>query len=314
MLNRHVSSSLLLLALLVLASWGGLAIGSGIKADASESPSGDWLLYGRTYDDQRFSPLEQINEQTVANVGLVWSREMGTTRGLEATPLVEQGVLYTTGSWSVVFAFDAKTGKQLWTYDPQVKRERSASFCCDAVNRGVALYRDRVFVATLDGKLTALDKHTGAPLWTVDTVDIAKAYSIPVAPRIVGSRVLIGNAGAENGVRGYISAYDAETGNLAWRFYTVPGDPSKPFESDALKRAAATWSGEWWKAGGGGTAWDAIVYDPELDYVYFGTGNGSPWYDRIRSTGDNLYLAAIIAVRADNGEQVGGYQTTPGHN
>src|ERR1700751_3239425 len=181
MLNRHVSSSLLLLALLVLASWGGLAIGSGIKADASESPSGDWLLYGRTYDDQRFSPLEQINEQTVANVGLVWSRELGTTRGLEATPLVEQGILYATGSWSVVFAFDAKTGKQLWTYDP-------------------------------------LEKRTGAPVWTVDTVDIAKAYSITGAPRIVGSRVLIGNAGAENGVRGYISAYDAETGNLAWRF------------------------------------------------------------------------------------------------
>ena len=225
MLNRHVSSSLLLIAFLVLASWGGLVIGSipyVIKANAVDTASGDWLLHGRTYDDQRFSPLEQINEQTVANLGLVWAREMGTTRGLEATPLVEHGILYTTGSWSVVFAFDAKTGKQLWTYDPQVKRERAAIFCCDAVNRGVALYRDRVFVATLDGKLIALDKRTGAPVWSVDTVDIAQAYSITGAPCIVGSRVLIGNAGAENGVRGYISAYDAETGKLAWRFYTVP--------------------------------------------------------------------------------------------
>ena len=312
MLNRHVSSSLLLLAFLALASWVGRAIGHGKKPASAEPASGDWLLYGRTYDDQRFSPLNQINEQTVANLGLVWSRELGTTRGLEATPLVEHGILYTTGSWSVVLALDAKTGKQLWTYDPQVKRERATFFCCDAVNRGVALYRDKVYVATLDGKLIALDKRTGAPVWTVDTVDIAKAYSITGAPRIVGSRIVIGNAGAENGVRGYISAYDAETGKLAWRFYTVPGDPSQGFESKYMEDAAKTWRGEWWKTGGGGTVWESIAYDPVLDLLYFGTGNASAWYRALRGGGDNLYSASIVALHADSGELAWHFQASPG--
>src|SRR5438309_1935071 len=160
------------------------------------------------------------------------------------------------------------------------------------------------------GRLIALDAKTGTVVWDVQTTPKDGPYAITGAPRIAKGRVIIGNAGAEYAVRGYVSAYDAETGNLVWKTYTVPGDPSKPFESDAMRKAAATWSGEWWKAGGGGTAWDTIVYDPDLDFVFFGTGNGSPWYDRLRGKGDNLYVASIVALRADNGEQVWAYQTT----
>lgn len=310
MLNRYVSS-LFLLAFLGVVFLGGPKTREDSKPASNAS---DWLLYGLTYDDQRFSPLNQINEQNVRNLGLVWSREMGTTRGLEATPLVEHGVIYTTGSWSVVYALDAKTGKQLWTYDPQVKRERAKFFCCDAVNRGVALYRDSVFVGTLDGRLIALDKRTGTPLWNVETADITKAYSITGAPRIAGGRLIIGNAGAENGVRGYISAYDAETGKLDWRFFTVPSDPSRGFESKAMEDAAKTWRGEWWKAGGGGTVWESIAYDPDLDLAYFGTGNASAWYRALRGGGDNLYTASIVALHASTGEFAWHFQTTPGDN
>ena len=191
----------------------------------------DWRLHGGSQTDQRFSPLNQINEQTVSRLGLAWSQELGTSRGLEATPIVEEGVIYITGSWSVVFAFDARTGEMKWTYDPQVPRERAYFFCCDVVNRGVALHNGKIYVGTLDGRLIALDKLTGTPVWKVQTTDPAKAYSITAAPVIAGDKVLIGNAGSEYGVRGYLTAYDAETGKQAWRFYTVPGDPNKGFES-----------------------------------------------------------------------------------
>jgi quinohemoprotein ethanol dehydrogenase len=281
---------------------------------AADGDSADWLTYGRTYTEQRFSPLKQIDEQTVGKLGLAWSYDLETLRGVESTPLVKDGVLYATSAWSLVYAFDARTGNLLWKFDPKVPKDHAKYVCCDVVNRGVALYKDRVYVGTLDGRLVSLDAKTGNPVWDVRTTPEDGSYAITGAPRIANGRVLIGNAGSEYPVRGYISAYDAATGNLAWRTYTVPSDPSKPFESDAMKRAAATWSGEWWKAGGGGTVWDAIVYDPELNLVYFGTGNGSPWYDSIRSKGDNLYIASIVAVRADTGEQVWAYQTTPGDN
>jgi PQQ-dependent dehydrogenase (methanol/ethanol family) len=266
------------------------------------------------YDNRRFSPLHQIDEQTVGKLGLAWSRELGTTRGLEATPLVKDGVIYITGSWSVVYALDAKTGAVRWTYDPKVPRERAYFICCDVVNRGVALYHGKVYVGTLDARLIALDERTGAPLWSVWTADSAKPYAITAAPRIARGMAIVGNGGAEYGVRGYITAYDAETGKQEWRFYTVPGDPSRGFESPALERAAKTWTGEWWKTGGGGTAWEGMVYDPALDLLYFGTGNPTAWYRALRGRGDNLYTASILAVHASNGQLAWHFQTTPADN
>jgi quinohemoprotein ethanol dehydrogenase len=282
----------------------------------ADERAGEWLTHGRTYAETRFSPLSRINTQTVETLGLLWSFATGTTRGLEATPLVGDGKLYTTGSWSVVFALDARTGRLLWKWDPEVPRAFGQKACCDVVNRGVALYRGRVYVGTLDGRLVALDATTGNPAWSVLTVDPTRPYTITGAPRVVKGKVIIGNGGAEYGVRGYVSAYDADTGALAWRFYTVPGDPAKGFESPAIERAAKTWTGEWWKVGGGGTVWDSLAYDPTLDLLYVGTGNGSPWNRRIRSPGggDNLYVSSILALRPDTGDLVWHYQTTPGES
>ena len=283
----------------------------------ADADAGNWLMYGRTHEGHRYSPLDDINEGNVGGLGLAWSVELDTTRGLEATPLVVDGVMYTTGSWSVVYALDTRTGERLWTYDPMVDRARVAFFvCCDVVNRGVALYRGKVYVGTMDGRLIALDAQTGQSVWTVQTTDIGKPYVISGYPRIANGKVLIGNAGAEFGVRGYVTAYDAETGAQAWRVFTVPGDPSLGFESPAMERAAATWSGEWWTAGGGGTVWEGIVYDPELDYVYFGTGNPTAWYRALRGPEpqDNLYAASILAVRASDGEHMWHFQSVPGDN
>ncbi len=282
-------------------------------ADADDA---NWLTHGRTYKEQRHSPLTEITEETVDRLGLAWSYDIGNARALEATPLVVDGVMYATSAWSVLHALDAKTGEQLWTHDPQVDRGHARFACCDVVNRGPAFYRGKVYSATLDGRIVAVAAESGEQVWETQTTPEGQAYTITGAPRIADGRVLIGNGGAEFGVRGYVSAYDAETGELDWRVYTVPGDPTDGFESPAIEAAAETWSGDWWQAGGGGTAWDAIVYDPDLDMVYIGVGNGSPWYSRIRSPGggDNLYLSSILAVRASDGEYVWHYQTTPGDN
>jgi quinohemoprotein ethanol dehydrogenase len=301
--------------LLILVGSGGRAApldDSGLRN--ADHDAANWLMYGRTYDDHRFSPLTQINEHSIGKLGLVWSREFGTTRGLEATPLVEDGIIYTSGNWSIVYAIDAKTGQTRWTYDPKVQRSRAYFICCDVVNRGVALYRGKVYVGTLDGRLIAIDERTGAPVWEVSTIDSAKPYAITGAPRIAGGKVVIGNAGSEYGVRGYISAYDAETGKMAWRFYTVPGNPAKGFESKAMETAAKSWSGEWWKVGGGGTPWEGIVYDPSLDLLFFGTGNPTAWYRALRRGGESLYTASIVAVHASNGELAWYFQTTPNDN
>lgn len=310
-----------ILATILLISNGGNLNAATQRVDngrlrEADRDAANWLMYGRTYEEQRYSPLHQINAGNVAQLGLLWSLELGTTRGLEATPLVIDGVIYTTGTWSVVYAIDARTGKIVWSYDPKVPRARARIYCCDVVNRGVAFYRGKVYVGTLDGRLIALDAVSGTPVWESVTFDQSKGYSITGAPRIVKGLVLIGNGGAEMGVRGYVSAYDAESGKMVWRTYIVPGNPALGFESKALEKAAKTWHGRWWEGGGGGTPWDSIVYDPKLDLVYVGTGNGSPWYRDLRSPGggDNLYLSSILALRADNGEQVWYFQTTPGDN
>ena len=280
---------------------------------AADADRGEWLIYGRTYAETRYSPLDQIDEQSVARLSLAWTTPTGTTRGLEATPLVHDGVLYASGSWSIVFALDARSGRELWRFDPKVPGSAGAHACCDVVNRGIALYDDRVYVGTLDGRLVALDAKTGAPVWQVQTTDPNQSYAITGAPRVVKGKVVIGNGGADLGLRGYVSAYDARDGQLVWRFYTVPGDPSRPPESEALARALPTWKGgEWWKYGGGGTVWDSLAYDPDLDLLYVGTGNGGPWNQKQRGRGDNLYLASILALRPDTGELVWHYQTTPG--
>jgi quinohemoprotein ethanol dehydrogenase len=282
-------------------------------ADADAEP-GNWLTYGRTYSEQRYSPLAKINDKNASQLGLAWFADLDTNRAQEATPLVVDGVMYITTAWSLVKAYDVRSGRQLWAYDPQVNRELGVNACCDVGNRGVALWNHKVFVGAYDGRLVALDATTGKPVWSTLTVDTAKPYTITQAPRVIKGRVIIGNSGGEYGTRGYISAYDAETGKLAWRFYTVPGDPSKPFENEAMARAAKTWSGEWWKLGGGGPVWDAISYDPKLNLLYFGTGNGVQWARSARSAGkgDNLYLASIIALNADSGEYAWHYQATPG--
>jgi len=277
-------------------------------------PDTDWALHGNDYREQRFSQLDQINRNNVENLGLAWSFDMYTRRGVEATPLVVDGVMYVTGSWSMVYALDARNGELKWFFDPQVDRSFLAKGCCDAVNRGVAYADGKVIVATYDGRLLALSAADGSLLWEVQTTDPEQSYTITGAPRVAGDKVVIGNGGAELGVRGYVSAYDLSSGAMVWRFYTVPGNPEDGFESPAMERAAKTWTGEWWKWGGGGTVWDAIVYDPELDLLYIGVGNGSPWNARLRSPGggDNLYLASIVALRPETGEYVWHYQTTPG--
>ncbi len=282
--------------------------------NADDAP-GSWLTHGRTYGEARESHLTQITVQNVHRLGLTWYFDTGTRRGLEASPLVIDGVIYTTGSWSKVYANDAATGEPLWQYDPRVPKAWGVNACCDVVNRGVAAWGDNVYVGTLDGHLVALNRHDGVVEWKTLTIDASRPYTITGAPRIVKGNVIIGNGGAEYGVRGYVSAYDAETGKLNWRFFTVPGNPSEPFESEAMSMVAKTWTGDlWWQVGGGGTVWDSMAYDPELDLLYIGVGNGAPWNRHVRSPGggDNLFLSSIVALRPETGEYVWHYQTTPG--
>lgn len=284
---------------------------------ANDAHDRNWPSYGLNYAETRYSKLDRITTENVAQLGLAWSYDLESRRGVEATPIVVDGVMFVTASWSVVHALDAVTGEELWVYDPEVPREYARKGCCDVVNRGVAVYEGKVYVASFDGYLHALDAATGEPIWKVDTIENREmSYTITGAPRAINGKIIIGNGGAEYGVRGYVSAYDAETGDMAWRFHTVPGDPSKPYENEAMAMAAKTWdpAGRYWEAGGGGTVWDAMAYDPELDLLYIGVGNGSPWNQHLRSPagGDNLFLASIVALDPDTGEYRFHYQNTPG--
>jgi len=300
------------------------------KALLNAGKTGDeWLMNAGNYWQTRYSPLQQIDASNVDRLALAWYYDTGSLPGtLEASPVISNGTLYGTVTWGVVFAVDAGTGKQRWRWDPQVghqnfppgsagnpnKVRTGPSLCCGPGNRGVAVYGDKVYVGTLDARLVALDAGTGKVDWEVQTADKNTDYSITGAPLIVKGKVIIGNGGGEFAVRGYISAYDAETGKLIWRFYTVPGDPSKPFENKAMVAAAKTWSGDWWKLGGGGNPWNSISYDPQLDLLYFGTGQGGPWVQKYRSAPgkDDLYICSIIALKPDTGRFVWYFQTTPG--
>lgn len=330
-MKRHSLAVGLLASAGLWAGLGGAAAisggpGSGVRgvdamrlANARSEP-GNWMTHGGSYLEQRFADLTQISADNVKQLGLAWYADMPTNRGQEATPIEVDGTLYTSTSWSNVLAYDAVTGKLKWHFDPRVDKGRGQKACCDVVNRGVAVWNGTVFVGALDGRLIALDAATGKVKWQTQTfIDTAKPYTITGAPRVVKGLVLIGNGGAELGVRGYVTAYDAATGKKKWRFFTIPGDPAKGPDGEVsdkvlAAKAGATWNGDYWKGGGGGTVWDAIVYDPELDQLYIGVGNGSPWNHMIRSQGkgDNLFLSSVVALKPETGEYLWHYQGTPG--
>ena len=286
---------------------------------AEASDGSEWNNIGFDAKEQRHSPLTQINDSNVGDLGIAWFKELPDARGQEATPIVVDGKLFISTAWSKVFAYDAKTGKELWSYDPEVPGEKAVDACCDVVNRGVAINRGKLFFGTIDGRLIALDTNTGARLWEKQTTDETKPYTITGAPRVVKNMVIIGNGGAEMGVRGYLSAYDVSDGSMKWRFYTTPNPEGKADDaaSDEIfeKAANKTWGeGNWRESGGGGTVWDSIVYDEDLDQLYFGVGNGNPWNHGVRSggEGDNLFLSSIVAVNPDTGKYLWHYQETPG--
>ena len=276
----------------------------------------EWLSYGLDPEETRYSRLDRIDAGNVDRLGLAWSYDVGPGGGVqEATPLVWNGALYGITNWSVVFAVDARTGEELWRWDPEVNQETVRSkVCCGVVQRGVALYNGMIIAPVLDGRLQALDAETGRPVWEARVAYSQDNYTLTMAPRIANGKVIIGVAGGEFPTRGFFSAFDANTGVFAWKFHTVPGDPSLPFESEAMRAAAETWDGEWWRFGGGGSVWDSIAYDPETNLVFVGTGNGGPWPESLRQSEgmDNLYVCSIVAVDADTGQLAWYYQNTPG--
>jgi quinohemoprotein ethanol dehydrogenase len=282
---------------------------------ADELENADWLAYGRTYSEQRFSPLDQIDASNVADLGVDWYLDLPEDRGLVSTPLVADGTVYFVGSMNRVRAVDGATGELLWEYDPQVAQHATRMRAGWEHNRGIGLWGDKVYAATWDGRLIALDRATGAEVWQVLTVDPELPLYITGAPKVFKGKVLVGNGGTESHPsRGYVTAYDAETGEQAWRFWIVPGNPADGFENEAMEMAAETWTGEWWRHGGGGNAWHGFTYDAELDQLYIGTGNGSPWNRKIRSPegGDNLFLSSIVALDPDDGTYLWHYQDSPG--
>ncbi|MBV8845607.1 MAG: PQQ-binding-like beta-propeller repeat protein [Bryobacterales bacterium] len=279
----------------------------------------EWISYNVNWFEQRYSPLTQINTSNVSRLGLGWYTDIPAAPGnpqnrQEATPLVYNGVVYSITPWSVVYAVDARTGKEMWRSDPEVNQQVWQSrICCGIVNRGIALYQDKIIAPVVDGRLRALDQTTGRIAWETRVSPENMPYTITMAPRVIkGGKIIVGVSGGEYGIRGFFDAYDADTGKRAWRFYTVPGDPSKPFEQPELADWAKTWSAEWWKIGGGAPVWGGVAYDPDADIVYVGTGQPGPWTSVHRGKGDNLCTDCIIAVRGSTGKYVWHYQTTPG--
>jgi quinohemoprotein ethanol dehydrogenase len=310
-------------ALGLAAGWIALAQPPRQVDDAALKDAGktgqEWITYNVNWSEQRYSPLNQINDSNINRLGLAWSADIPAAIGnpqnrQEGTPLVYNGVLYSIAPWSVVYAIDAHTGKEIWRQDPDVNQQVWQSrICCGVVNRGIALYQGKVIAPVVDGRLRALDAATGKVLWETRVSPENMPYTITMAPRVIkGGRIIVGVSGGEYGVRGFFDAYNAETGKRAWRFYTVPGDPSKPFEQPELAEAAKTWSGEWWKIGGGAPVWNGMAYDPDADLVYVGTGQPGPWTEVHRGPGDSLFTDCILAVRGATGKLVWYYQEVPG--
>jgi quinohemoprotein ethanol dehydrogenase len=284
----------------------------------ADSLPGSWLSYGRTQSETRYSPLKQIDTSNVNRLGLAWTYVLGAGGGnQEGTPLVWNNTLYGITTWSVVYALDARTGKELWRWDPEVNQTAvRPRICCGTVNRGVALYNGMIFAPAIDGRLFALDALNGKPIWETRVAYPQDLYTITMAPRIANGKVIVGASGGDKPTRGFFDAYDAKTGRREWRFYTVPGDPSKPYENEALRAAAKTWGGDFYTKGGGGAVWDGVAYDPETNLVYVGTGNAEPWVQKFRGAQhvDNLYTCSILAVDLTTGQLKWHYQTVPNDN
>jgi quinohemoprotein ethanol dehydrogenase len=295
----------------------GISSARMLNADAPANV-GEWGSYSRTWDEQRYSPLTQINDQNVNQLGLQWFDDLETYRGVQASPLVIDGVLYNVSIYNVVTAYDGKTGRKLWTYDPKVEKIWARWACCGPSARGIASWGDKIIIGALDGRLIAIDRKTGKEIWVTQTFEPNKdPYSITGAPRVYDGKVVIGNGGADYGSRGFVSAYDVETGKKIWKFFLVPTDPAKGPDGEAsdsvMAMAAKTWHGKFWEAGGGANAWDSFAYDPKLNTVYIGTGNGSPhmWHFRSEGKGDNLFVCSIVAVDASTGKYKWHYQMVP---
>lgn len=310
----------LLTALLLLASCAltrdSTAVDNAMLAD--EADGANWASYGRTFSENHFSPLDEVNAGNVDKLGLAWTLDVGTPLRADSQPLAVDGVIYLATGLSVVQAVKADTGEVIWRYDPEFLKGADLKKLLPSWGiRGLAIWQDRVIVGVQDGRLIGLDRATGKLAWSVQTLDeksdkLGEA-TITGAPRVFNGKVIIGFAGAERWARGAVSAFDAKTGKFLWRFFTVPGNPADGFEDDAMKMAASTWSGEWWKFGGGGTVWNAMTYDPEFNRIYLGTGNGGPWNwnERNPKGGDALFLASIVALDADTGKYVWHYQENP---
>jgi quinohemoprotein ethanol dehydrogenase len=287
------------------------------KGLSLDSQGKNWPAYGRTYNETHASPLRQITAKNIQRLGLLWSMELQDVHNGGTVPIEVDGVIYFTVDQSMVHAVDARTGRLLWRFDPEVGKAAGRKLRYSWGPRGVAFWNGKVFVGTTDGRLIAIDATTGKQMWSQLTVQANDVRTITGAPRVFNGKVIVGHGGADFAqIRGYVTAYDADTGRELWRFYTVPGDPKDGFENPAMKMAASTWTGERWKKGGGGTVWNAITYDRDFNRLYIGAGDGSPGDRKIRSPGggDNLFLSSIIALDANTGDYVWHYQTTPGES
>jgi quinohemoprotein ethanol dehydrogenase len=284
----------------------------------SDPLPGSWLTYGKSAGETRYSPLKQIDTSNAKNLGLAWSYVVGAGGGnQEGTPLVWNNTIYGITTWSVVYAVDGRTGKQLWHWDPEVNQTAIRAMTGNIVNRGIALYNGMVMAPAIDGRLFALNAITGKPIWETRVSYPQQGYYMTMAPRIAGTKVIIGASGGDTGeTRGFFDAYDAATGQRSWRFYTVPGDPSQPYESEALRAAAKTWGGDFYTKGGGGAVWDGLAYDSDSNLLYVGTGNAEPWVQKFRGARnlDNLYTCSILAVDLTTGKLKWHFQTVPNDN